>query len=81
MSAMENMTPRSAVDRREEIEAIRQWLGGWRSSPMVERYAHLAPDHLAKAATRIDSLLNGYDLATPAKEKGLAIKLTPLKCW
>jgi site-specific recombinase XerD len=25
-----------------------QRLGGWRSSVMVERYAHLAPDHLAK---------------------------------
>ena len=34
-----------------------QRLGGWRSSVMVERYAHLAPDHLAKAANRIDSLL------------------------
>jgi hypothetical protein len=29
----------------------------------VERYAHLAPDHLA-AASRLDSLLVGYDLAT-----------------
>jgi hypothetical protein len=34
-----------------------QRLGGWHSSVMVERYAHLAPDHLAKAAKRIDSLL------------------------
>ncbi len=41
-----------------------QRLGGWRSSVMVERYAHLAPDHLASAANRIDSLLGGYDLAT-----------------
>jgi len=54
-----------------------QRLGGWRSSVMVERYAHLAPDHLAKAASRLDSLLGGYDLATPDEEKGLAIKLTP----
>jgi integrase len=36
-----------------------QRLGGWRSSVMVERYAHLAPDHLAKAANRIDPLLEG----------------------
>jgi hypothetical protein len=36
---------------------------------MVERYAHLAPDHLAKAANRLDSLFGGYDLATPEKEK------------
>ena len=35
-----------------------------RASVMVERYAHLAPDHLANAAGRIDSLL-GSDLATP----------------
>ena len=34
-----------------------QRLGGWRSSVMVERYAHLAPDHLAKAASRLDSML------------------------
>jgi integrase len=47
-----------------------QRLGGWRSSVMVERYAHLAPDHLAKAANRLDSLLGGYDLATPAKAEG-----------
>jgi len=53
-----------------------QRLGGWKSSVMVERYAHLAPDHLAKAATRIDSVLGGYDLATLGKEKGPAVKLT-----
>jgi hypothetical protein len=47
-------------------------LGGWRSSVMVERYAHLAPDHLAKAANRLDPLLSGYDLATLQKEKGSA---------
>src|SRR5438477_7688333 len=46
-----------------------QRLGGWRSSVMVERYAHLAPDHLAKAAGRLDSLLGGYDLATPEVPK------------
>ena len=51
-------------------------LGGWRTSVMVERYAHLAPDHLAKAANRIDSLLGGYDLAT--LEKGEGISRTPL---
>ena len=49
-----------------------QRLGGWRTSVMVERYAHLAPDHLATAANRLDSLLGGYDLATLEKEKGSA---------
>lgn len=53
-----------------------QRLGGWRSSVMVERYAHLAPDHLAKAANRLDSLL-GYDLATPEKGKGPIFGSTP----
>lgn len=29
-------------------------LGGWKSMAMVERYAHLAPDHLAEAAARLE---------------------------
>lgn len=45
-----------------------QRLGGWRSAVMVERYAHLAPDHLAHAANRIDRLFGGYETAT--REKG-----------
>jgi hypothetical protein len=45
---------------------------------MVERYADLAPDHLAKAANRLDSLLGGYDLATLEKEKGPAARANPL---
>jgi integrase len=53
-----------------------QRLGGWRSSVMVERYAHLAPDHLAQAANRLDPLLSGYDLATPEKQKGAVPALT-----
>jgi integrase len=55
-----------------------QRLGGWRSSVMVERYAHLAPDHLAKAANRLDSLLGGYDLATLEKKKESAEGANPL---
>ena len=43
---------------------------------MVERYAHLAPDHLAKAAGRLDSLLGGYDLATPEVPKESVPELT-----
>jgi integrase len=34
-----------------------QRLGGWRTGAMVERYAHLAPDHLATAAKRLDAKL------------------------
>lgn len=41
-----------------------QRLGGWLTGAMVERYAHLAPDHLASAASRLDSVLAGYDSAT-----------------
>lgn len=37
-----------------------------------ERYVYLAPDHLASAAKRLDSLLGGYDVATPEKAKGRA---------
>jgi hypothetical protein len=44
---------------------------------MVERYAHLAPDHLARAANRLDSLLGGYDLAMREKEKGPAEATNP----
>ncbi|MBU1192940.1 MAG: tyrosine-type recombinase/integrase [Gammaproteobacteria bacterium] len=29
-------------------------LGGWKSYEMVLRYAHLAPEHLADAASRIE---------------------------
>ena len=54
-----------------------QRLGGWRSSVMVERYAHLAPDHLATAANRLDPLLGGYDLATLEKDKGSVVGSTP----
>lgn len=41
-----------------------QRLGGWRTGAMVERYAHLAPEHLAVAASRLDAVLAGYDSAT-----------------
>lgn len=29
-------------------------LGGWKSYEMVLRYAHLAPEHLSDAASRIE---------------------------
>ena len=41
-----------------------QRLGGWKTASMVERYAHLAPDNLAHAASRLDSVFDRYDLAT-----------------
>lgn len=45
-----------------------QQLGGWKTGQMVERYAHLAPEHLATAAARLDGLMIGYDLATVANK-------------
>lgn len=41
-----------------------QSLGGWKTSVMVERYAHLSADHLKMAAGRIDSVFSSYDSAT-----------------
>ncbi|MGO8754461.1 MAG: tyrosine-type recombinase/integrase [Gallionellaceae bacterium] len=46
-----------------------QQLGGWKTGAMVERYAHLSSDHLANAAARLDSVLDGYDLATVSQQK------------
>lgn len=45
-----------------------QKLGAWKTAAMVERYAHLAPDQLAAAAARLDSVEIGYDLATPGSK-------------
>ena len=39
-----------------------QHLGGWSSSRMVERYAHLSSSHLAAAASKLDAI--SYVLAT-----------------
>ena len=59
-----------------------QRLGGWKSSEMVERYAHVAPETLQTAASRLDALggyneSGSYILAT-GKEKGASPdELTP----
>lgn len=45
-----------------------QQLGGWESSEMVKRYAHLAPEHLAKAAANIEPIAT--KLATLERTKG-----------
>lgn len=41
-----------------------QRLGGWKTAAMVERYAHIAPEGLQAAASRLDNVL-GYATATP----------------
>jgi integrase len=40
------------VMRGVDLLAV-QTLGGWRTAAMVQRYAHLAPDHLARAVERL----------------------------
>jgi len=44
-----------------------QCLGGWRTASMVDRYAHMASDHLAESASRLNGVVTCYDLATVAK--------------
>lgn len=36
-----------------------QRLGGWKTLEMVERYAHVAPEGLQVAASRLDNVLSG----------------------
>ena len=60
------------------VEVAKQRLGNCHSSVMVERYAHLAPNHLARAAARLGSLLGGYGLATLEKEERSAWRANPL---
>jgi integrase len=49
-----------------------QALGGWRTLAMVQRYSHLAPDHLREAVERLvpagqgpTALRENYELAGP----------------
>jgi len=37
-----------------------QRLGGWKTQSMVERYAHVAPEGLQLAASRLDAYLGDY---------------------
>lgn len=41
-----------------------QRLGAWKTTAMVERYAHVAPEVLKGATGRLESFISGYDLAT-----------------
>jgi len=47
-----------------------QRLGGWKTVSMVERYAHIAPEGLQAAASRLDNVFQGYALATPNEMRG-----------
>jgi integrase len=46
------------VQQRVSIAELQE-LGGWESVEMVRRYAHLAPNHLAKSAARLESSMVG----------------------
>ena len=52
-----------------------QHLGGWSSSRMVERYAHLSSTHLMAAARKLDAIR--YDLATLDASKEDCFWLNP----
>ncbi|MBK5964355.1 integrase [Thiocystis minor] len=47
---------------------VLQELGGWESSEMVQRYAHLAPEHLSEHASRIETPLRTF---SGTQENGL----------
>jgi hypothetical protein len=46
---------------------------------MVERYAQLAPDHLAKDGNRLDALLGDYDLATSEQQGTQELRTKPFE--
>lgn len=46
-----------------------QRLGGWKTLSMVERYAHIAPEGLQMAASRLDNPLQSYAMATPEEKR------------
>ncbi|MFT5220953.1 MAG: integrase [Planctomycetota bacterium] len=48
---------------------ILQELGGWSDIRMVQRYAHLAPEHLASYAGNISGLKGVSDTFTATPEK------------
>ena len=53
-----------------------QRMGGWKTPAMVERYAHVAPDQLAYAAAKLESVGVGYDLVT-VQENNNSVLLLP----
>ncbi len=55
-----------------------QLLGDWKTATMVERYAHLAPEHLTHAASRIKNIFDDYDLATVEQKEKRAPSLEPV---
>jgi site-specific recombinase XerD len=59
------------VMARVDLRTV-QALGGWRTLAMVQRYSHLAPDHLREAVERLvpagqgpTALRENYEFAPP----------------
>lgn len=46
-----------------------QEMGGWESSAMVQRYAHLAPEQFAQHARLVDDILNGTSASQQNEKK------------
>ena len=51
-------------------------LGGWKSDDMALRYAHLAPEHIAAAAARIEK-----PLETVANQTTISLRLEKQKAY
>lgn len=56
-------------------------LGGWQTLEMVQRYAHLAPEHLVKDAIKIDSIMTGdcHNLGTVNKSEEEVITVDTMR--
>ncbi len=52
-----------------------QEMGGWESIQMVQRYAHLAPNHLTEHARKIDAIFGLNDTNTTQGENQAGLKI------
>jgi hypothetical protein len=54
---------------------------GWQSLEMVQKYAHLAPEHLVKDAIKIDSIMTGdcHNLGTVNKSEEEVITVDTMR--
>jgi site-specific recombinase XerC len=57
-----------------------QKLGGWRTLSMVQRYAHLAPDHLRAAVERLAGVELDLDLTSARPARGVALATDAQVC-
>ena len=54
-------------------------MGGWQSLEMVQKYAHLAPEHLVKHAMKIDSIMtsdyHNFVTANKSEEEVVTVEM------